>query len=195
MQPASWPDDRTSNPGPVPGFLFVIVRGMDINPFRWTFRAQFLLGFAICAVLIGFALYTQLHDGLAPCPLCIFQRIAFAALGVVFLLGGLHAPKGATGRRAYGVFGLLAAGAGLAIAGRHVWLQNLPPDQVPACGPPLSFMMEMNAITDVIRKVLTGSGECANVDWSLLGLSMPAWSLLWFLLLAVWGAHAAFRRR
>lgn len=168
---------------------------MNPNPFRWSFRAQFLLGFAISAALIAFALYTQLYGGLEPCPLCIFQRIAFAALAAVFLVGGLHAPEGRGGRRAYGGLGLLAAGVGIAISGRHVWLQHLPPDQVPACGPGLDYMLEAMPLAGVIRKVLTGSGECANVDWSFLGLSMPAWSLVWFLLLAAWVALTAFRRR
>ncbi len=170
---------------------------MNSNIFRWSFRAQFLLGFIVCASLIAFAYHTQYRDvnPLDPCPLCIFQRIAFAALAVLFLLGGLHAPEGAGGRRAYGVLGLIAAAVGIGIAGRHVWLTHLPAEQVPSCGPPLNFMMEANPITDVIRKVLTGSGECAKVDWTLLGLSMPAWSLLWFVLLAAWIVVAAFRRR
>lgn len=162
---------------------------------RLSFRSAYLLGFVVCAALIGFALYSQFQWGLQPCPLCIFQRIAFAALGIVFLIGALHAPKGAAGRRAYGVLAFLAAAVGIGIAGRHVWLTHLPPDQVPHCGPPLEFMMETNALTDVIRKVLTGSGECAKVDWTFLGLSMPAWSLAWFVLLAIWALWAAFRRR
>lgn len=162
---------------------------------RLSFRSAYLLGFVVCAALIGFALYSQFQWGLQPCPLCIFQRIAFAALGIVFLIGALHAPKGAGGRRAYGVLAFVPAAVGIGIAGRHVWLTHLPPDQVPHCGPPLEFMMETNALTDVIRKVLTGSGECAKVDWTFLGLSMPAWSLAWFVLLAIWALWAAFRRR
>lgn len=158
-----------------------------------SFRARFLLGFVVCAALLAYGFYLQLHDGLEPCPLCIFQRVAFAALGLVFLIGALHAPPG-KGRRVYGVLALLAAGGGIAIAGRHVWLQNLPPDQVPVCGPGLDYMLDAMPIAGVIRKVLTGSGECANVDWSFLGLSMPAWSLVCFVVLAGWAAFAAFRR-
>jgi len=168
---------------------------MQANPLRWSFRAQFLLGFVACVALIGFALYAQFHDRLNPCPLCIFQRIAFAALGLVLLVGGVFAPKGVKGRAAFGVLALVPALTGIGIAGRHVWLTHLPPDQVPQCGPPLEFMMEANPLTDVIRQVLTGSGECATVDWTLLGMSMPAWSLLWFVLLTVWILIAAFRRR
>lgn len=166
---------------------------MNPDPAR-DFRIGYLAGFAICAALIGFALYSQLHGGLEPCPLCIFQRVAFAALGLVFLLGGLHAPRSPGLRRGYGALALLAAAGGAAIAGRHVWLQSLPKDQVPACGPGLDYMLESMPVAGVLRKVLTGSGECANVDWSLLGLSMPAWSLIWFVLLAGWAVHAAWRR-
>lgn len=168
---------------------------MQSNPFRWSFRSQFLLGFLLSASLIGFALFSQFQWGLLPCPLCIFQRIAFAGLAVVFLIGGLHAPKGVWGRRIYGLLTLIPAGIGAGIAGRHVRLTTLPPDKVPECGPPLQFMLDTNPLTDVIKKVLTGSGECAKVDWTFLGLSMPAWSLLWFVLLAAWAAYAAFRPR
>ncbi|MDG6349099.1 disulfide bond formation protein B, partial [Luteimonas sp. 8-5] len=94
--------------------------------------------------------------------------------------------RGAGGRRAWGALGLLAAAAGIGVAGRHVWLQHLPADQVPMCGPGLDFLTEAMPLTSVIRTVLTGSGECANVDWTFLGLSMPEWSLLWFVLLAAW---------
>lgn len=160
-----------------------------------SFRASFLLGFLACAGLIGFALFSQFQWGLEPCPLCIFQRVAFAALGVVFLLGALHGPKGRAGRSAWGVLALIAALAGVAVAGNHVRLQMMPADQVPACGPGLDYMMEMLPVTGVIQKVMTGSGECADVDWSFLGLSMPAWSLVWFVLLGAWAAWAAFRRR
>lgn len=166
-----------------------------MNPFRWSFRKQFLLGFACCAALLGYAFYVQFHLRIQPCPFCIFQRIAFAALALVLLVAGLHAPRGAAGRGVYGVLALVPALAGIGIAARHVWLTHLPADQVPACGPPLSFMMEANPVTDVIRQVLTGSGECAKVDWTFLGLSMPAWSLLWFVLLALLVLAAAFRRR
>ena len=166
---------------------------MDANPTRWSFRARCLAGAAVCALLLAFALYLQFHDGLLPCPLCIFQRIAFAALGLVLLAAGLHAPHGRRGRLAWGVLALLPAIAGIGLAWRHVWMQHLPPDQVPMCGPSLDFLMEAMPVTSVIRTVLTGSGECANVDWSFIGLSMPAWSLAWFVMLAAWVLATMFR--
>ena len=168
---------------------------MNANPFRWSFRAQFLLGAAVCAAALAFAIYTQLRGGLIPCPLCIFQRIAFAGLGVVLLIGGLHAPHSSGGRRIYGALALIAAAIGAGIAGRHVWIQHLPADQVPSCGPGLDYMRDMMPLTSVIRKVLIGSGECARVDWRMLGMSMAEWSLLCFVALAAWVLYAAFRRR
>jgi protein dithiol:quinone oxidoreductase len=162
---------------------------------RWSFRAQCLLGFAVCAVLLAYAFYMQLEGGLVPCPLCIFQRFAFIATGAVFLVAALHAPRTSGAQRAYGLLSLVAAGVGVGIAGRHVWLQHLPPDQVPSCGPGLDYLRELMPLTSVIRKVLTGSGECARVDWTLLGLSMAEWGLVWFLLLAAWAAYLTIRRR
>jgi protein dithiol:quinone oxidoreductase len=168
---------------------------MNPNPIRWSFRVQCLLGFLACVALLGFALYMERFGGLRPCPLCTFQRAAFILLGLVFLVAGLHAPRSAGGRRGYGVLGLVAASVGIAIAGRHVWLTYLPPDQIPACGPDLAYMMDAFPLGDVMRKVLTGSGECAKVDWTLLGMSMPEWSLLCFIVLAFWALYVAFKRR
>ena len=167
---------------------------MNPDALRASFRNRFLLGFLACAGLIAYALYTQFHDGLVPCPLCIFQRVAFAALGVVFLAGGLHAPRGVTARRVYGVLALLASFGGIAVAGNHVRLQHLPSDQVPSCGPGLDYMLDAMPIGCELRTVMTVYAECAKDDWSFLVLSMPAWSLLWFVLLAGWAAYAAFRR-
>ncbi|MGH8079755.1 MAG: disulfide bond formation protein B [Lysobacter sp.] len=166
-----------------------------MNPFKASFRIQYLLGFLACVGLLAFAFYLQIYQHLEPCPLCIFQRVAFAALGVVFLIGGLHGPKKPGGRRSYGVLALLASLAGIAVAGNHVRLQHLPPDQVPACGPGLNYMVEAMPLAAVVKKVMTGSGECAAVDWTFLGLGMPAWSLTCFIVLALWAAYAAFRAR
>src|SRR3546814_5132608 len=104
---------------------------VTLNPSRWSFRNQCLAGFAACVALVGFAIFSQFQWNLQPCPLCIFQRIAFAALALVLLVAGLPAPKGATGRRVYGVLALVPALAGLAIAARPVWLTPLPAHQVP----------------------------------------------------------------
>ena len=96
-------------------------------------------GFVICASLLGYAYYMQLGAGLDPCPLCIFQRIGMIALGTVFLVAAVHNPQ-RLGQRIYGTLIALTALAGASVAGRHVWLQHLPPEQVPACGPDLEYM-------------------------------------------------------
>ncbi|WDJ99069.1 disulfide bond formation protein B [Xanthomonas campestris pv. incanae] len=166
-----------------------------MNPFRWGFRAQFVLGFLACAGLLAYAIYVQLHLGLEPCPLCIFQRIAFATLALLFLLGALHGPRGAGGRKAYGVLAFIAAGVGMGIAARHVWVQIRPKDMMSSCGPPLSFLSETMGPFEVFRTVLTGTGDCGNIDWRFLGLSMPMWSMVWFVGLALWALYAGFKHR
>ena len=164
-----------------------------MNPLKWSFRTAFAVAAALCLALLGFAYYTQYALYLEPCPLCIFQRIAFLAIAVVAIAAVLHNP-GRTGRRIYGALALLAAGAGAAIAGRHVWLTYLPAEEVPPCGPGLEYMFDTFPFSDVLRRVFTGSGECANVDWSFAGLSMPEWTLVWFVLLALGAAYYGFRR-
>ena len=169
---------------------------MNANPFAWSFRVQMLFGFAVCAALLLYAIFAEYGQLYEPCPLCIFQRMAMAAVGVVGLLAALHGPKGATGRRVWGTLAFLAAAVGAGIAGRHVWLQHLPPEKVPACGPSLDYMLDsMPSWMDVVKKVLTGSGECAEVNWAFLGFSMPEWTLLCFVLLGVGALVAGFRRR
>ena len=158
-----------------------------------TSRTLSLIGFSLCTILVGTALYFQHYSGLEPCPLCIFQRVAFIAMGIIFLLGFLHNPRG-FGRRVYGLLAAIAGLFGVAIAGRHVWLQNLPEDQVPECGPGLDFMLEALPFRKMIETVLKGSGECADVVWTLMGISMPGWSLVWLVLLSVLALTLMLRR-
>ena len=134
-------------------------------------------GFVACASLMAYALYAEHVLMLEPCPLCVFQRIAVILLGVLLLLAALHNPSGGA-RKAYAALIAVAAASGAVIAGRHVWLQHLPPEQVPACGPGLGYMIESFPLSEALRMVFTGSGECAVSDWSFLGLSMPAWVLI-----------------
>lgn len=133
-----------------------------------------------CVALLGFGYYLQFHEGLEPCPMCIFQRLCFIAVALVAILATLHGPRHARGAVIYGGLVSLAAATGGAIAARQVWLQHLPEDQVPACGPGLEYMLEMWPLAEVIRKALRGTGECATVDWTFLGGSIAEWSLLCF---------------
>src|SRR5690606_27982608 len=123
----------------------------------------------------------------------IFQRVALMALGLVFLVAALHAPRGA-GARVYGGLGVLTALAGVGIAARHVYIQNLPADALPTCNAPLEVMMRNNPKLQVFKDVLTGSGECADINWAFLGLSMPAWVLIWFVILGALVAAANWKR-
>ncbi|MDE1893988.1 MAG: disulfide bond formation protein B [Pseudomonadota bacterium] len=154
-----------------------------MNPFRWSYRFSFLVGFLICGSLMGFALFAEYFWQMFPCPLCIFQRIAVIVMGVFFLLGAAWAPRGSMRWiPAAGVW--LGALFGMVVAGRHLWIQSLPADQVPSCGPPLDYMFSAFPFAKVLELVFTGSGECAKVE-PILGLPMPAWTLFWFVVLAV----------
>jgi disulfide bond formation protein DsbB len=148
-----------------------------------------------CFSLYGYALYAEHSLGLEPCPLCIFQRVGVIALGVAFVLSALLALPRRT--RWTGVVAvtliLMAATAAAGVAGRHVYIQSLPPGSVEACGASLQWMLEINTLGEVIRKVLTASGECAKVDWKFLGLSMPGWVLAWALVLGTLGVTINWR--
>ncbi len=151
-----------------------------------TRRAVNFAGAGACALLLAYAYYTQYFGGLEPCPLCIFQRVAVLGLGLAFLLAALHNP-GTTGARAYaGLIGLVAL-AGVGVAGRHVYIQSLPKGSVPECGATLDFLLDVFPLFDVIKQVLTASGECGVVDWSFLGLSMPMWVLICVVVLGTAG--------
>jgi disulfide bond formation protein DsbB len=132
------------------------------------------------------ALFFQFHEKLNPCPLCISQRIAVILVGLIFLLAFVHNP-GKRGMRRYAFAVILTALMGASISGRHVWIQHLPKDEVPACGPGLSYMFQYFPLTDTIKMMLSGTGDCAQVDWVWLGLSMPAWVLTAFVGLALLG--------
>lgn len=155
-------------------------------------RFAYLAGALACAALLGYGLWLQHVDGLEPCPLCVFQRVAFIAMGLIFLVAALHGPR-RNGAIVYGVLATIAAAVGAGVAGRHVWLQNLPADQVPACGPGLQYMLEQFPLKRMIEKVLSGSGECASVDWSFLGLTIPGWAFVWFVLLGIYALWLAWR--
>lgn len=145
-----------------------------------TFRQLFALGVLACVGGMAFVVFhIQHHLGLEPCPMCVFQRVAMVATALVLLAGAIHAPRG-KGRWVYAGLATLSAGAGAGIAGRHVWLQNLPPDQVPACGPTLEYLMDMLPLREVVTTILRGDGNCAVIDWSFLGLSLPGWAFVAF---------------
>src|SRR3954453_1136234 len=155
---------------------------------------RFFLAALVCALLLGFGFYLQYAKGLEPCPLCLVQRGFFVAVMAVCLVAAVHRPRRA-GAAAYGVLAALFALGGAAVASRQVWLQHLPADKVPQCGPDLFFMLENLPLATTLQKLVAGSGECAKVDWTFLGLSIAEWSLGWFVALALYAAWLCLRPR
>jgi protein dithiol:quinone oxidoreductase len=156
-------------------------------------RIGFALGAIACGLLLGYGFYLQYHDGQEPCPLCLVQRGFYFALLFIFLLAAVHGPQ-STGTVAYGVVSFVLAVLGGATAGRQVWLQHLPADQVPVCGPDLYFMLDNFPMSKVLTNLLRGSGQCAEVTWRFLGLSIAEWSLAWFAIFAVLAVWAVLSR-
>lgn len=145
-------------------------------------RLASLLVFLACLGLLGFGFYLEHVENLEPCPLCLVQRVFFALAGLTALLAAVHGP-GRFGVRIYSMVIGASALAGGGVAARQVWLQHLPPDQVPECGPGLEYMLQVYPLGRAIAKLLQGDGECAKVDWTFLGLSIAEWALVSFLLI------------
>lgn len=155
-------------------------------------RILYLIGALTVAGLMGFGFYLQYVKHQDPCPLCMVQRVIFIAIMVSFILAMLHHPK-KIGQRVYaGLIGVLSL-SGIAVASRHIWIQNLPKDQVPACGPGLDYMLETMPMANVLKEVLHGSGECAEKGWTFLTVGIPEWSLLCYIGLGVWAVMIALR--
>jgi len=133
----------------------------------------------IALISILFAMYLEHQLGLLPCPLCMTQRVFIVFTGLFGLLAALHNPSG-WGLRVYGALSAVAAAVGGAVAARHVWLQHLPEDQVPACGPSLEYMLETLPFSETLSIVLMGDGNCAEVVWTFLGFSIPELTLMLF---------------
>jgi len=156
---------------------------------RLTTRSAFALAALACALLLSFGYYLQYVRGLDPCPLCLVQRGFFYLVMGTLLAGALHG-------RAPGLYGAVAclfALGGAAVAGRQVWLQHLPAEKVPQCGPDLYFMLDNFPLSQVLKRLLAGTGECAVVDWTFLRLSIAEWSLAWFVALALYALWLALR--
>ena len=152
-----------------------------------------MAGFIMCACMMGYALYAEHVLMLMPCPLCVFQRMAVIALSLIFLVAAIHNPVG-YGRYIYALSILLAATAGAVVSGRHVWLQNLPADQVPSCGPGFDYIIDSFPLSEALGVIFSGSGECASIDWQFLSLSMPAWVLIVVIITGIFGIWLNMRR-
>jgi disulfide bond formation protein DsbB len=150
------------------------------------------VGFAIVLGLLGYAFFAEHVQGYVPCPLCWFQRYAMFLVAAVFLLAGLHAPRG-VGARVYAVSGVLAAVLGAAVAGWHIYIQYTP--NPPACSAPFEILWATrDSMFAFVQGIFVDAGDCADIDWSFLWLSMPTWVLLWFLALGALAIHANWKR-
>jgi len=155
-------------------------------------RWLYLAGALFTGGLMGFGLFLQYVEHQDPCPLCMVQRVIFIAILVLFALAALHGPK-RIGERVYAALIVLLSLSGVGVASRHIWIQHLPKDQVPACGPGLDYMLDTFPMSDVLKELMHGSGECAEKGWTFLTLNIPEWSLLCYLALAAWAVLIAVR--
>ncbi len=151
-----------------------------MSKIKLTARIWFFLGFLGCVLLLAIGAYMQFVEELEPCPLCISQRLAILATGLVFLVAALHDKA----HSVYAIVGAISALIGACISARHVWIQHLPPDQVPECSPGLEYVFQHFPLADTIKLMLSGTGECATIEGMFLGLTIPAWTLIAFLLMA-----------
>jgi disulfide bond formation protein DsbB len=165
------------------------------HPLGWLLRRRSgnLIGFLACAGLLAFGYYLQFVVGLEPCPLCIIQRLILLATGIAFLVAAVHHPVRRWAARSYGIVIALIALSGASVSARHVWIQHTPEALRPACGPGLDFLISTFGPFEVLQRVLRGSGECGTVDWTLLGLSIPEWTLGAFIVLGAWALFLSFR--
>lgn len=131
----------------------------------------------------GFAMFMVYYLdgilGLEPCPLCLTQRVFVVFSGAVSLLAFAQGP-GPVGLRIYAILSGLSAAVGGGFAARHIWLQHLPEDLVPACGPSLQYMLEVLPFSETLELLLLGDGNCADVVWTFMGLSIPEQALILF---------------
>ena len=153
---------------------------LNVFPTR---RSAYLAGFLICAGLIAYALYLQYVQMLEPCPMCWFQRVAVVALGLVFLIGAVMNP-GRPGAKVLAWLALLTGGGGAALAARHLYIQSLPADALPSCGMGITYMLQSLPFLDVFARAVKGSVECNKIDL-ILGLPIPAWTLVFFIVAVI----------
>lgn len=156
-------------------------------------RTWFFLGFISCFSMLAVGAYFQLVEEMEPCPLCISQRIAILFTGLTLLIAAIHNPA-KKGVQRYGTLAGIFASAGAAISARHVWLQNLPPEDVPECSPGLSYIFENFPLSETLQLMINGTGECADILWTFLGLSIPGWTFIAFLALASLSFYQLFNK-
>jgi len=157
-------------------------------------RLLFLMIFLGSALLLFTAIFIEPFTSMNPCPMCMMQRVFFVGLGMLALIAALHNP-GYFGQKVYALLIAVFAVSGGSIAVRQLWLQSLPEAQVPACGPGMDYMLEVFPLLEVIEMAIRGTGDCAKVQWTYWGVSIPGWSLLAFSAFAIIALIILFRKR
>lgn len=145
-----------------------------IQPLQWS-----LLALALAGAMVGGAQFMEHILKLDPCPLCLMQRLWVMLAGLFVIAGVAHDPR----VRAYPILALLCGIVGAGFSIRQLWLQNLPDDAVPACGPDMGYMIEAFPVSEILTAMTLGTGNCAQVSWTLLGISIAGWSLGGFVVL------------
>ena len=157
-------------------------------------RIIYLLVFLACAGLLAAAYVFEYVYYMDPCPLCIMQRIAVLLIGISGLVGFIFASS-MLAKVSASIFMLLSSILGMSVAGRHIWIQGLPADEIPTCGPSLEYMVDTLPWADVLALMLRGNGNCADGHWSFIGLSMPQWVMVWYVGFAVVALYLLFKRK
>ncbi len=164
-----------------------------MNPFHSS-RRMFMFIVLVCVLMMGYALFAQYVQDYQPCMLCMVQRVFVCAIGLVALIAAVHG-AGPTGTRIYGVLTALCAAGGMYVAGRHIYLQQLPPEALDGCAPSFEYALSNYDALKFLQTIFIRDQDCGKIDWTFLGMSMPTWTLMGFtgmLLLALW---AGFNRR
>jgi len=158
-------------------------------------RTPYLLVFLACVGLLAYAYYAQFVLELAPCPMCMLQRFGFMIMAIFALALSIHNPK-SWGRWLYAVPFFGGSLWGIVTAAQHVRLQGQPPDPMGGCGADWPTMLEFDySVNEILREAFTASGDCTEIDWTFLGLSMPAWTLIWYVGLTLFMLYALIARK
>lgn len=157
-------------------------------------RTAYLLGFLLSFGLVALALVIQTQYKLEPCPLCISQRIIFMGLGVLFLIAAIHHPQKPAWVKLYALLQILTALGGAGVAIRHWWLQVHKDQMLVDCGVGFDYMFDNFPLKKALMLVFRGTGDCATIDWTFLGFSIPQLALLAFLALAAYALLIANKR-
>ena len=154
---------------------------------------NFLGAFGCGALLLIAVFYFQNHLGLEPCYLCVTQRVFVALTGVIFLTAALHNPS-FYGNKIYAGLSLLSAVTGAYFSAKQLWLQSLPEENIPSCGPPVEYLFDAFPMSEVLTMLVRGDGNCAKVQWEFLSISMPGWVLISFIVLSLLGLYQLLRK-